>query len=73
MCIFHPYRIYVFSFWTSFDVFTTLHTVAMQNDSKGNYVIYNFHSDGESTKKNPLELLDRKQFITGYRLGENSK
>ena len=65
--------IYVFSFWTSFDVFATLHTVAMQNDGKGNYVIYNFYSDGESTKKNPLELLDRKQFITGYRLGENSK
>ena len=65
--------IYVFSFWTSFDVFATLHTVAMQNDGKGNYVIYNFHSDGEPTEKNPLELLDRKQFITGYRLGENSK
>ena len=43
-----------------------IHTVAMQNDGKGNYITYNFYGNGKVTKKSPTKLLEHSLYITGY-------
>ena len=57
---------YVFSFWNSADYLSMIHTVAMQNDGKGNYITYNFYGNGKVTKKSPTKLLEHSLYITGY-------